>query len=101
MKFALIISLFISSVAYASCDSKATNYAVRAYEAQGPVQGSEGMEHETKLISSRQGILDYVVTIWDNNEDGETWEVDYQVVVDNKTGSCKKVLVKLIASRDL
>jgi hypothetical protein len=101
MKFALLITLFISSVAQASCEGKATNYAVRAYEAEGPVQGSEGMEHETKLVSNRQGILDYLVTIWDNNEDGEAWEVDYQVVVDNKTGACKKVLVKMIATREL
>jgi hypothetical protein len=102
MKLALLMTLFISAVAHASCESKATNYAVRVYEAAiGPVQGSEGMEHETKLVSTRQGILDYLVTIWDNNEDGEIWEVEYQVVVDNKTGACRKVLVKMIATREL
>ena len=84
------------------CSNKAKYYATKVYHAQmGAVQGSDGIEREARLVSERGDILNYVVTLSDNNDEGEAWEVDYRVSIDNSAGECTKRYVRKIAARDL
>ena len=79
-----------------ACANFAKNAAIRAYFAEvGTVQGSEGIQYEATLLSSRNNIEAYLVAISDNNEDGEYWTVDYQVVL-NAQNNCKVISVKTL-----
>lgn len=96
--------LMMTSAAKAANEGPCANFAksgaIRAYKAEtGTIQGSNGIEYSAKLIGTRGDISDYLVTIADNNEDGESWEVDYAVKVKGSNSSCKILAVKKIGAR--
>ena len=69
--------------------------AIRAYKSEmGTVQGSDGIGYSAVLKNNNKDIYTYLVTISDNNEDGEYWEVDYDVKVQTKSFGCKLLTVK-------
>lgn len=77
------------------CANYAKYGAIRAYKAEfGTIQGSE-MEYEAELIQENDGVLSYLVSIYDHNEDGEYWTMEYDVDVTrvNRNRSCKLVKV--------
>ena len=62
------------------CENYAKYAAIRAYKSEvGTIQGSEGIEFSATLLKLKNEWVEYQVTISDNNEDGETWTVDYWV----------------------
>lgn len=97
--FALMMSLGFSSTVFAAkspCAGFAKYGAIRAYKAEvGTIQGSEGIEYSATLKKQSGDEFTYLVTISDNNEDGETWDVDY-IVTTRKlgTGKCKVLSVQ-------
>ena len=101
--FKLLIALLISTSAVASegpCANTAKYAAIRAYKAEvGPVQGSDGIQYSAVLKQHNSDILQYVVTISENNEDGEFWEMDYSVKLKGQEASCKVLSVKKTATR--
>lgn len=72
----------------APCDNYAKQGAIRAYKSQGAVQGSEGIEYSAKLVKSANSVYDYLVSISDNNDEGESWTVDYLVRVEKDGNAC-------------
>lgn len=81
------------------CANMAKSAAIRAYKAEtGTIQGSEGIQYEALLVGVRGNNYNYLVSISDNNEDGETWEVDYSVVVQS-AGACRVLSTKKVATR--
>lgn len=95
----------LSAYSFASteCVNKAKYYAIQTYHAEmGTVQGSDGISYDAKLLNSaKKSILNYLVSIQDNNEDGETWVAEYKVIINNKNGDCQKKSVKQIMVRNL
>lgn len=95
----LLSSLFlIPSFAFAAegpCSNYAKFAAIRAYKAEvGTVQGSDGIEYSASLLEHQGSIYKYSVSISDNNEDGESWTVEYLVDVKREpTQSCKVISV--------
>lgn len=94
MRIFLLTVLFsvIGSAAFSAelCENFAKYAAIRAYKASvGTVQGSEGIDYAAKLVAKEQSRLLFVVSISDNNEDGETWTTDYQVEILREKGACK------------
>jgi hypothetical protein len=76
------------------CINMAKYGAIRAYKAEmGTIQGSDGIQYEATLTGTRGEFSSYLVAISDNNEDGESWTVNYTVVV-RKTQICSVVSVK-------
>jgi hypothetical protein len=98
MKTVLSLVLLISSsmtLAAGPCENKAKYGAIRAYKAEvGTIQGSNGVETKADLVQERNGAYSYIVSVMDNNEDGEYWTLDYAVVV--KGQDCKIVSVRKI-----
>ncbi|KYG68015.1 hypothetical protein AZI87_01725 [Bdellovibrio bacteriovorus] len=100
-----ILALFVllssaQSFAANPCENHAKAAAIRTYKAAvGTVQGSEGIQYSSVKEEGWNNPYLYTVTIADNNEDGETWEVDYEVQVQDKAGKCKVLSVKEVASR--
>jgi hypothetical protein len=102
MKFVLISIMFMTQVfaAEGPCSNRAKYEAIRRYKAEtGTVQGSDGIGHAAVLESTRGRTYTYLITISDNNEDGEYWEVDYKVSIQETNGSCKILNVKKGESR--
>lgn len=108
MKFLVLLALAIApavSFAGETCENYAKYFAIREYKSQGPVQGSDGIQYESELISETPTLSGadflYEVVIRDNNEDGEFWGVYYEVAIDyNKsTQKCELVKVKEITQR--
>lgn len=94
MKTIIALSIALFSLSTFACENYAKYGAIKAYKAEmGTVQGSDGIEYEATLVGLRNDISAYVVSISDNNEDGEYWTVDYSVVL-NK--SCKILSVTKI-----
>lgn len=101
---ALIIFLGTAAGARAAPQGPCANFAkfaaIRAYKAEmGTVQGSNGIDYSAEMIRSDRGTTTYVVTIRDNNEDGEVWEVDYSVRVKGPNPLCKILSVKKMSAR--
>lgn len=94
----ILISFLLTSVAFAGegpCANKAKYEAIRHYKAEsGTIQGSDGPQYSAVLIKANGNVYDYEVTIADNNEDGDYWEVDYKVRVQEKNRACKTIFVK-------
>jgi len=68
------------------CEGFAKAAAIRSYKAEmGTVQGSEGsegIEYGAKIMDNvNPDSAIYIVDIFDNNEDGDTWTVNYLVEV--------------------
>lgn len=77
------------------CSNYAKSGAIRAYKAEmGTVQGSDGIQYTAKLATIIGDVASYVVSISDNNEDGERWTVDYSVQVQRQGTACKVLHVK-------
>jgi len=102
-----IVSTLFSHIAF-SAETTCENYgkfgAIRAYKSEvGTVQGSEGIEYEiTKTVKKEDPFYSFVVSITDNNEDGEVWTVDYLVETkrtNKKNKKQKPVCQVLSASR--
>lgn len=95
-----VLLISASALAQGPCENFAKFGAIRHYKSiMGTVQGSEGIEYSSKFIGTQGNISDYVVTIVDNNEDGEMWEVDYSVQVQDTGKKCKVLAVKQIDAR--
>lgn len=99
-RVALIFSLILTFPAFAlASDGPCSNYAkhgaIKAYKAEfGTVQGSDGIQYSASLVEADGNIFDYLVSISDNNEDGETWTIDYDVRVKKEGTRCKVVKVR-------
>lgn len=102
MKF-LMTALFALTPALAHagdvCENYAKYFAIRDYKSHGTVQGSEGIQYESELIyvdtyQDRDEYL-YKVAITDNNEDGEYWTTNYDVLLEQAKGQTKCHLLKL------
>ncbi|MBX3040774.1 MAG: hypothetical protein KF789_08730 [Bdellovibrionaceae bacterium] len=100
----LLFSIFAGSVASAQTAAPCANYAkygaLRVYHAtMGTVQGSDGAQADARHLNSHGDEHSYVVTISDNNEDGEGWEADYGVRVRGFNQQCQVVFVKELSKR--
>lgn len=107
MKNKTLIGLFVSliggNLAFANADAnRCENYAkyaaIDAYKAKmGSVQGSDGIKSVAILIKKKGLYIDYKVTISDNNEDGDTWNIDYLVQIQMQLNlQCNIVKVQMI-----
>lgn len=77
-----------------TCANMAKYGAIRAYKAEvGTIQGSEGIQYDATLTGLRGEFASFLVSISDNNEDGETWTVNYSVVVRKTENRCSVVSV--------
>ena len=98
--FSILIYSSHATASEGPCANMAKREAIRRYKAEnGTIQGSDGIGYTAQLLKHNANILDYVVTISDNNEDGEYWEVDYYVRLDGRTQACKIMAVKKGAVR--
>lgn len=102
----LIAMLTLAAPAQANeipCANMAKYAAIRAYKSQvGEIQGSEGIQYSAKATAVRNNRITYLVTIAENNEDGEMWEFDYNVEIlwqENSKPECKILSTKKIAVR--
>ena len=101
-KKTLIATLFtLSATAFAQsaatdCSNFAKAAASRAYKASvGTIQGSEGIQYEIKeKLVAKLPFHNYVISITDNNEDGDTWTVDYFVMTKKVNDKCQVLKVK-------
>lgn len=103
MKLMTILGLLLSLNVFANdvCLNQAKYQAIRTYHAEtGVVQGSDGITYQGQFLDQEGESLRYVVTIQDNNEDGEYWFVDYEVVMKLENKKCKKVSVRNAGSRE-
>lgn len=94
---ALIIFSFSSHAKVTGeCDNYAKYGAIRAYISEvGVVQGSEGIQYEIKeKLKAKSPFYNYIVSISDNNEDGDVWTVDYFVMTKKIDGDCQVLKVK-------
>jgi len=100
--FAMTFTLFTAPLfAQNNCLNMAKYYAIKAYHSEmGTVQGSDGISYMANLLEEVGSQLKFVVTIQDNNEDGESWIVDYLVTIDNSAQNCRKVSVCNEGSRE-
>lgn len=99
----LIAMLSLAAPAQANeipCANMAKYAAIRAYKAEvGEVQGSDGIQYSAVVTATRGNYISYLVTISENNEDGETWEVGYNVNLlwqQNAKPECKILSTKKI-----
>lgn len=92
---ALVFSANVSAAVMGDpCINMAKYGAIRAYMSEtGTVQGSEGIQYSARLVQQQGNVFDYQVTISDNNEDGETWDVEYEVKVQQRGNTCKVITV--------
>jgi len=100
----LLSTLTFTAAAEASapCANFAKAGAIRDYRKSVPEgQGSTDMRYDAKLVRSTGQNHEYLVTILDSDEDTETWEVDYSVLVRQEGSACKVLSVKQLAIRDL
>jgi hypothetical protein len=101
MKIFALILLAYSSLSFATpnCSNKAKYFAIKLYHAEtGVVQGSEGLESEASLLRITTNTIQYKVSVFDNNDEGEAWGVDYLVVL---TPSCQKKFLKRLESYEI
>ena len=83
-----------------TCENYAKYFAIRDYKANlGPVQGSDGIQYESELIyvDELPGGDEYLykVIVNDNNEDGEYWSVNYELLLEHNKTTNKCSLLKL------
>jgi hypothetical protein len=106
----LLIATLLSTVTFtavaeassAPCANFAKYGAIREYRKDVPQgQGSTDMRYGAELVRSTGQNYEYLVTILDSDEDAETWEVDYSVLVRRAGSACKVLSVKQVATRNL
>lgn len=96
--FSVLLLSFSATFSYAAekCEGYAKYFAIRDYKANtGVVQGSEGIDYQSELISSLNDEHTFKVAITDNNEDGQYWTMNYEVVVKEIPNSQKCSLEKM------
>jgi hypothetical protein len=85
------------------CANMAKYAAIRAYKAEvGEVQGSDGMQYSAFATSVNNGRITYLVSISENNEDGESWEFGYYVDLrwrEKASPQCKIISVTKAVAR--
>lgn len=97
---ALLSLLPVSAFAGEVCENYAKYFAIRDYKSQVVgVQGSDGMMYESELVSitptaDGEEYL-YTVQISENNEDGEYWTWEYEVLLSKAANSAKCKLEKM------
>ncbi|KHD87370.1 MAG: hypothetical protein OM95_14825 [Bdellovibrio sp. ArHS] len=98
---AIFVLLFsVSSFAADSCENHAKAAAIRLYKkVAGAVQGSEGIHYWSAKIDGWNNPFLYKVTIADSNEDGDTWQIDYEVKIEDRAGQCQTLSVTEVDSR--
>lgn len=91
------LTVFAAGKEKATCENMAKNAAIRAYYSEvGVVQGSDGIQYKAKLEKVDGNVNEFIVSISDNNEDGEAWTIDYYVSTVDTAGKCKiRYLVKM------
>jgi hypothetical protein len=71
------------------CENIAKYQAIRSYKSEvGTVQGSDGIQYSSSLKSVQGKIYTYEVAVFDNNDEGDTWEVNYIVTIKNDKKKC-------------
>lgn len=99
----LLLSGSVSSLAFGAtnpCKNYAKNAAIRAYKSEtGTIQGSDGIKYVATQVKNSGQFFEFQVTISDNNEDGETWNVDYLVQL-QRNATCKVVKVQKLKSKN-
>lgn len=75
------------------CEGHAKQAAIRDYrsEVRGPIQGSDGMEYNARILDNTvANQAKYLVDVSENNEDGEWWVFNYIVDVEKTlSGRCR------------
>lgn len=103
MKWLMVVLIsFAPGVAFSAeiCENYAKYFSIRDYKKNlGSVQGSDGMQYESELISvttfpDGDEYL-YEVSISEKNEDGEYWTVNYEVLLEHDPSTQKCSLLKL------
>ena len=94
--FGAMMTVSLTSFAEEKCENYAKASAIRAYKAELPtIQGSDGISYIALLLGEQSGLglFDYIVSIGENNEDGDYWEIDYAVRVQalEETDKCETV----------
>lgn len=79
-----------------SCEGSAMQKAAESYFAEnGTIQGSDGAEiFIEQNLKASDPFQNYLVGIYDNNEDGETWTVYYFVMTKYENGQCSVLKVE-------
>jgi len=92
----LIFSLNTQAATTTECANHAKSAAIRTYINEvGTVQGSEGIQYEIKeKLKAKLPFHNYIVSISDNNEDGEYWTVDYFVMTKKVGDKCQVLKVQ-------
>lgn len=99
IKFILgFVALVISNTLFANtleCSGVAMQKAMAKYVVEsGTIQGSDGAQVSVELaLKAKSPFHNYIVSIYDNNEDGETWTVYYFVMSKFENNSCKVLKV--------
>lgn len=98
ISFVILLSsplLALTQTEIEQCSNQAKAGAIEAYKAEvGVVQGSYGIETSVFFVISYENIFEYLVCISDNNEDGESWSVEYLVRVKKDGDKCKIIKVE-------
>ncbi len=84
-----------TAFAFGACENLAKTVSLATYTKDaGTIQGSNGPEAISTLLSVRGDYESYLIEISDNNEDGETWVVRYQVTARKVAGACQIISIK-------
>lgn len=102
MKLILASLMLTSSFAFAApCENFAKFFAIRDYKARaGSIPGSFGVESGATFQGELKGAYLYKVEIVDNNEDGDVWTINYDVLV-KPIGTTKKCELVSLNTNDL
>ena len=74
------------------CSKQATRAALKAYFAMGTIPRDEAVPSH-RLLSIENGVAEFTITINGNNEDGDTWSINYRVAA-NINNACKVLSVR-------
>lgn len=93
LKVIQILSILMATFSYAqaqTCEGLAMQKATAKYMVElGPVQGSEGPQvFIERSLKAKEPFLNYIVGVYDNNEDGEDWTVYYFVMTKFENNQC-------------
>jgi hypothetical protein len=83
-----------------TCEGLAQQKATANYFAEvGDIQGSEGPETFIEVsLKAKSPYFNYIVGIYDNNEDGETWTSYYFVMTKFENQTCS--VLKVVATEE-
>lgn len=93
---AIVFSYSANAEIKGECSNYALSGAIKAYKSMaGTVQGSEGIEYKIKeKLKAKLPFHNYIISITDNNEDGDVWTLDYFVMTKKENGQCKVLKVR-------